>query len=65
MGTASCALACGSTFLAARRSSIAGVGATSLENRGLDIAQPEVCALGGVSEYLRVLGAVPCALHAL
>lgn len=26
-----------------------------LENRGLDIAQPEVCALGGVSEYLRVL----------
>lgn len=28
---------------------------TILENRGLDIAQPEVCALGGVSEYLRVL----------
>lgn len=26
-----------------------------LECRGLDIAQPEVCALGGVSEYLRVL----------
>ena len=26
-----------------------------LENRGLDIAQPEVCGLGGVSEYLRVL----------
>ncbi|WP_298812875.1 mandelate racemase/muconate lactonizing enzyme family protein [uncultured Roseibium sp.] len=26
-----------------------------LENRGLDIAQPEVCAMGGVSEYLRVL----------
>ncbi len=26
-----------------------------LEARGLDIAQPEVCALGGVSEYLRVL----------
>ncbi len=26
-----------------------------LENRGIDIAQPEVCALGGVSEYLRVL----------
>lgn len=26
-----------------------------LENRGLDIAQPEVCALGGISEYLRVL----------
>ena len=26
-----------------------------LENRGLDIAQPEVCALGGVTEYLRVL----------
>ncbi len=26
-----------------------------LENRGLDIAQPEACALGGVSEYLRVL----------
>lgn len=26
-----------------------------LENRGLDIAQPEVCAVGGVSEYLRVL----------
>lgn len=26
-----------------------------LENRGLDIAQPEVSALGGVSEYLRVL----------
>ena len=26
-----------------------------LENRGLDIAQPEVCAIGGVSEYLRVL----------
>lgn len=26
-----------------------------LENRCLDIAQPEVCALGGVSEYLRVL----------
>lgn len=26
-----------------------------LENRGLDIAQPEVCALGGVSEYQRVL----------
>ena len=25
-----------------------------LENRGLDIAQPEVCALGGISEYLRV-----------
>ena len=28
---------------------------TILENRGLDIAQPEVCALGGISEYLRVL----------
>ncbi|SEU05652.1 mandelate racemase/muconate lactonizing enzyme family protein [Paracoccus homiensis] len=26
-----------------------------LENRGLDIAQPEVCAIGGISEYLRVL----------
>ncbi len=26
-----------------------------LEVRGLDIAQPEVCALGGISEYLRVL----------
>ena len=26
-----------------------------LENRGLDIAQPDVCALGGISEYLRVL----------
>jgi D-galactarolactone cycloisomerase len=26
-----------------------------LENRGLDISQPEVCAVGGVSEYLRVL----------
>ena len=26
-----------------------------LESRGLDIAQPEVCAVGGVSEYLRVL----------
>ena len=26
-----------------------------LENRCLDIAQPEVCGLGGVSEYLRVL----------
>lgn len=26
-----------------------------LENRGLDIAQPEVCALGGISEYLRIL----------
>ncbi|MEO9684394.1 MAG: mandelate racemase/muconate lactonizing enzyme family protein [Tateyamaria sp.] len=26
-----------------------------LENRGLDIAQPEVCALGGISEYRRVL----------
>ena len=26
-----------------------------LENRGLDIAQPEVCAVGGVSEYLRVV----------
>ena len=26
-----------------------------LEARGLDIAQPEVCALGGVSEYIRVL----------
>ena len=25
------------------------------ESRGLDIAQPEVCALGGISEYLRVL----------
>jgi len=24
-----------------------------LENRGLDIAQPEVCALGGITEYLR------------
>jgi D-galactarolactone cycloisomerase len=28
---------------------------TILENRCLDIAQPEVCALGGISEYLRVL----------
>ena len=27
----------------------------ALENRGLDIAQPEVCAIGGVSEYLRIL----------
>ncbi|MGC3940716.1 mandelate racemase/muconate lactonizing enzyme family protein [Roseobacter sp. EG26] len=27
----------------------------ALENRGLDIAQPEVCALGGITEYLRVL----------
>ena len=27
-----------------------------LEGRCLDIAQPEVCALGGVSEYLKVLG---------
>ncbi len=26
-----------------------------LESRGLDIAQPEVCALGGISEYLRIL----------
>ncbi|MDQ2088895.1 mandelate racemase/muconate lactonizing enzyme family protein [Marimonas arenosa] len=26
-----------------------------LETRGLDIAQPEVCALGGISEYQRVL----------
>ncbi|MEM6889129.1 MAG: mandelate racemase/muconate lactonizing enzyme family protein [Pseudomonadota bacterium] len=26
-----------------------------LESRGLDIAQPEVCALGGITEYLRVL----------
>ena len=26
-----------------------------LECRGLDIAQPEVCALGGITEYLRVL----------
>jgi D-galactarolactone cycloisomerase len=26
-----------------------------LENRGFDIAQPEVCALGGITEYLRVL----------
>ena len=26
-----------------------------LEARGLDIAQPEVCALGGVSEFMRVL----------
>ena len=26
-----------------------------LESRGLDIAQPEVCALGGISEYMRVL----------
>ena len=26
-----------------------------LESRGLDIAQPEVCALGGISEYLRVI----------
>ena len=26
-----------------------------LENRGLDIAQPEVCAIGGISEYLRIL----------
>jgi D-galactarolactone cycloisomerase len=26
-----------------------------LESRGLDIAQPEVCALGGISEYLRVM----------
>ena len=26
-----------------------------LESRGLGIAQPEVCALGGISEYLRVL----------
>jgi len=26
-----------------------------LDNRCLDIAQPEVCALGGVSEYLKVL----------
>ena len=26
-----------------------------LESRGLDIAQPEVCALGGISEYIRVL----------
>ena len=26
-----------------------------LEARTLDIAQPEVCALGGISEYLRVL----------
>ena len=26
-----------------------------LECRGLDIAQPEVCALGGIAEYVRVL----------
>ncbi|MEM6381963.1 MAG: mandelate racemase/muconate lactonizing enzyme family protein [Pseudomonadota bacterium] len=26
-----------------------------LESRGLDIAQPEVCALGGISEFQRVL----------
>ncbi|WP_170389664.1 mandelate racemase/muconate lactonizing enzyme family protein [Ruegeria arenilitoris] len=26
-----------------------------LENRSVDIAQPEVCALGGISEYLQVL----------
>ncbi|EFO32090.1 mandelate racemase/muconate lactonizing enzyme family protein [Roseibium sp. TrichSKD4] len=28
---------------------------TLLESRGLGIAQPEVCALGGISEYQRVL----------
>ena len=28
---------------------------TLLEARGMDIAQPEVCALGGISEYMRVL----------
>ena len=28
---------------------------TLLESRGLDIAQPEVCGLGGITEYLRVL----------
>ncbi len=28
---------------------------TLLESRGLDIAQPEVCALGGITEYQRVL----------
>lgn len=28
---------------------------TLLDSRGLDIAQPEVCALGGITEYLRVL----------
>ncbi len=28
---------------------------TLLEKRCLDIAQPEVCALGGISEYLRIL----------
>ncbi len=32
-----------------------------LENRGLDIAQPEVCALGGITEYLRVLAL--CHVH--
>ena len=32
-----------------------------LESRGLDIAQPEVCALGGISEYLRVLAL--CHVH--
>lgn len=26
-----------------------------LESRGVDIAQPEVCSLGGISEYLRIL----------
>lgn len=26
-----------------------------LENRCLDIAQPEVCALGGISEYIKIL----------
>ena len=34
-----------------------------LECRGLDIAQPEVCALGGITEYLRVLALLPCASH--
>ncbi|MGI9407322.1 MAG: mandelate racemase/muconate lactonizing enzyme family protein, partial [Hyphomicrobiaceae bacterium] len=32
-----------------------------LESRGLDIAQPEVCALGGISEYLR--GLALCHAH--
>ena len=32
-----------------------------LEGRGLDIAQPEVCALRGISEYARVLA--PCHAH--
>ena len=55
MAIGSCEPVSRSTSRAERPNTLAGDGGRSWRIAVLDIAQPEVCSLGGISEYLRVL----------